>query len=281
MLIYRLRNQAQYLQHIERQRDVLERRRLAITQLELDNRDQTFSVPGFSITAEQNVKFIVDWQHSFANHINWRERLVCPITGLNNRQRASYHIYLTELRPYPDDRTYITEKVTHFFQFMDTKVVDLIGSEYVDPSFASGDFNEQGIRHEDLTALSFADESLDKVISFDCLEHIPDYQSALAECFRVLKPDGLMLISFPFNTNTFDTLVRATVDDAGNVTHICDPEYHGDPLSNEGCLSYYTFGWDVIEHMKKIGFKDVYAVVYWSDVFGYLGEEQIAFVAHK
>lgn len=281
MLIYRIKNQQEYQEHLQRQHDVLERRRLAIAQLELSNRNNAFTVEGYSITAEQNVKFIVDWQHSFANHINWRERIVCPISGLNNRQRASYHIYLSELSPYPEDKTYITERVTRFYEFMDKKIIDLIGSEYINPQFASGQYNEQGIRHEDLTQLSFPEASLDKLISFDCLEHIPDYKSALQECFRVLKDDGYFMASFPFNTNEYNTLVRAAIDEKGHISHFCEPEFHGDPLSEEGCLSYYTFGWDVLDTMREIGFRQVYAVLYWSDIFGYLGEEQIAFVARK
>ena len=33
--------------------------------------------------------------------------------------------------------------------------------------------------------------------------------------------------------------------------------------------------------MKKLGFVNIYAVNYWSDEYGYLGEEQISFVAQK
>lgn len=46
-------------------------------------------------------------------------------------------------------------------------------------------------------ALPFADDSFDKVICSEVLEHIPDYQSALEEINRVLKPGGLFCASVP------------------------------------------------------------------------------------
>ena len=46
-------------------------------------------------------------------------------------------------------------------------------------------------------SLPFADNTFDKVICSEVLEHIPDYQGMLAEIDRVLKPDGLLAISVP------------------------------------------------------------------------------------
>lgn len=45
--------------------------------------------------------------------------------------------------------------------------------------------------------LPFADNTFDKVICSEVLEHIPDYQGALAEIERVLKPGGLFCASVP------------------------------------------------------------------------------------
>ena len=281
MQIHRLHSRLEYDKHLSKQINVLNSRLSKLIDLEKKNKNKDFLFSGFSITAEKNVNFDVDWAYSDGDHVNWRERLICPVTHLNNRQRASYHLYLCEMQPYASDKVYVTEQVTAFYQFLKNKIDNLIGSEYIDSMHGSGYRNKQGVRHEDLTNLSFESDSLDKVISFDCLEHIPDYKKALVECHRVLKDGGRMLLSFPFGKNLDQTMVRAKVLDDGTVSHLMEPEYHGDPLSKEGCLSYYTFGWDILDVLRSIGFKEVYATLYWSDVFAYLGDEQIMFVAQK
>ena len=45
--------------------------------------------------------------------------------------------------------------------------------------------------------LPFADNSFDKVICAEVLEHIPDYTAMLAEIKRVLKPGGIFAASVP------------------------------------------------------------------------------------
>lgn len=49
----------------------------------------------------------------------------------------------------------------------------------------------------DATRLPFADNSFDKIICSEVLEHIHDYHAVLREIRRILKPDGLLAISVP------------------------------------------------------------------------------------
>ncbi len=49
----------------------------------------------------------------------------------------------------------------------------------------------------DALHLPFADQSFDKVICSEVLEHIPDYDSVLKEIKRVLKPGGVFCASVP------------------------------------------------------------------------------------
>ncbi|WP_317932439.1 class I SAM-dependent methyltransferase [Halioxenophilus sp. WMMB6] len=51
--------------------------------------------------------------------------------------------------------------------------------------------NANGLR------LPFADDSFDRVICSEVLEHIDDYQGLLTEMHRVLKPGGLLAVSVP------------------------------------------------------------------------------------
>ena len=56
------------------------------------------------------------------------------------------------------------------------------------PSLRFSDFGsvDPRVPSEDLSALSYADESLDLVITSDTLEHVPDVDRALGEIHRVL-----------------------------------------------------------------------------------------------
>lgn len=48
--------------------------------------------------------------------------------------------------------------------------------------------------------LPFADNSIDKAVSSEVLEHLPDDRAAVAELFRVLKPGGSLVITVPAAT---------------------------------------------------------------------------------
>ena len=54
-----------------------------------------------------------------------------------------------------------------------------------------------GLSVANALTLPFADNTFDKVICSEVLEHIPDYRAALVEIGRVLKPGGLFCASVP------------------------------------------------------------------------------------
>lgn len=49
----------------------------------------------------------------------------------------------------------------------------------------------------DATNLAFPDNSFDKAYSLHTIEHIPDLRKALDEMERVLKPNGLLVLTYP------------------------------------------------------------------------------------
>jgi SAM-dependent methyltransferase len=279
MQLFRVRNFDDYKKHAERNRqndEMIERYESSLVK----KGAQGFTVSGISYPANRYVDFKVDYLYSDGISINWRERIVCPITGLNNRLRACVHIMDFELTPYPDSTIYITEQVTPLFAFLKTKFVNLIGSEYLGIDSIPGSL-KGNIRNEDMTNLSFGNETIDYYLSFECFEHIPFYQKAISEVQRVLRPGGIFLGSFPFDANSHPNLIRATVDQQGNIIHFTKPEYHGDPVRDNGILCFTVFGWEILDEFRGAGFKDAYAIFLWSDIFAYLGGYQIFFIAKK
>jgi len=51
------------------------------------------------------------------------------------------------------------------------------------------------LRHGDLTTLPFAENQFDKIFSIQTLYFWPNPPRALAEIFRVLKPDGVLIVT--------------------------------------------------------------------------------------
>lgn len=212
---------------------------------------------------------------------NWRERLICLRCLLKNRQRASYHLFLRLCRPDEHFAIYITEQYGPYFRMLKSRFPATTGSEYFGDSIAFGQIDRKGRRNEDLCALSFEDASFEVVLTYDVLEHIPNYKEALSEICRILKPGGNLMISVPFNQSSADNIVRARLNADGTVEHLLEPEYHGNPIKNDGCLCFYHFGWELLDDLRFAGFDDAGLMFYWSKKYGYLGGEQIMIFAKK
>ena len=155
------------------------------------------------------------------------------------------------------------------------------GSEFLRDGTRRGQVNGQGIRHEDVTALTLPTASLDLICSFDVIEHVPDYRRGLREFSRCLAPGGLLLLSTPFFLDQPRTKVRAVLRMDGSITHLHAPEYHGDPLSADGALCFYHFGWSLLDDLRQARFVDVAVGLYWSRRHGHMGGLQHVLLARK
>lgn len=244
-----------------------------------------FYVPGYCEPCEKAVDFLVDYHGTSevdraSGQPNWRERLVCPC-GLNNRMRLALHVFRRHCRPAAADALYLTEQLSPLYRWMSSRYPKLVGSEYLGSQLPFGMTRADGIRNETITALSFEDNRFDHLLSFDVLEHVPEYAQALRELQRVLKPGGYFLFTVPFIATRQETLVRARARTDGSVEHLLPAEYHADVLRAEGCLCFYHFGWDLLDACRDAGFSNARLLALWSREFGYLGPEQLLFLARK
>ena len=245
-----------------------------------------FPVPGTCWVCRVGVDFRGDYKYvadpAPGCHPNWRERLECPRCGLINRQRAMMQLAGETLALSPKSRIYLTEQHSALHREMLVRFPRTVGSEFLGPECLPGTVAPNGIRHEDMTSLSFTDRSLDAVLTFDVLEHVPAYRRALRECFRVLAPGGVLLLSAPFLADSNATRLRAEVAADGSVVHHHPPQFHGDPVNPEGgILCFQEFGWDLLEVLAEAGFADACVLAYRSAAFGYLGGWQLVFTARR
>jgi GT2 family glycosyltransferase/glycosyltransferase involved in cell wall biosynthesis len=244
---------------------------------------QRFSFGGVCVPCNLHVPFLVDMQ-SGGQRLNdswlpnWRERLECPNCRMNNRQRLIAKLVKQELTAeFSKKHAYFMEQVTSLFGWADSTFGDheIVGSEYLGHEHPSGSVIN-GIRHEDVESLSFADGVLDLIASNDVFEHVPNPGKAFAECARVMKAGGVMLVTIPFHSDKATSVVRAELDQ-GKLRHILPPIFHGNPVSAEGSLVFTDFGWDVLSQMRSVGFGDASIGVYASATLGHLGGGQLVF----
>ncbi len=233
----------------------------------------------------------VTWHYCGTNaagavHPAWTETCACTQCGLNSRMRAIFDFVISKLNTPTTSHIYMAEQTTVSFSVMHKLFGNLTGSEYLGPEFKPGEIatnfkNHSSVRHEDLSQLSFADGVFDLVLTQDVFEHIPDYQRTFSECARVLKNDGTLVFTVPFFYDQAETRIRATLDAQGNIQHIHPPEFHGNPVSNEGSLCFQNFGWDLLDSLQSAGFAKPKAHMYWGPWAGHLGVPFFVFSASK
>ena len=208
MQINKINNYKQYLQFLDEFKGELRKRRAYEEQLtkQLANQEELM-IHGFSWPIQQDSTFVLD--HIYANQgdINFRERLVCNNSKLNNRTRACLHLFEAIYKPTPLDQIYLTEQCSQLASWVFKKYKKSIGSEYVHNCtwYYKTRLNlrlfPKKLNHQDLTNLSYKNEKFKYILSFDCLEHIPNYLEALKEIYRTLTIDGKLLLSAPFDIN--------------------------------------------------------------------------------
>lgn len=280
----RLPDQAAYRRHIASSvRRITER---ATLEARLRPRGTApFFVDGYCVACHAPARFRVGYEYSVTGpdglpQPNWREHLVCGC-GLNARTRMAIHV-LTQLSGVAfDEPIYLMEQRGPLYGWLRRCSPGLIGSEFLGDAAPRGTLVD-GVRHEDATRLSFGDASFAHILSFDVLEHVPDYRRAFEECARCLRPGGRLLFTVPFLVDSPHTVVRSRVGQDGQVEHLLPPEHHGDPMNVAGgILCFQHFGWDLLETLRASGFRSAEALFVWSRAFGYLGGEQVIFEAVK
>ncbi len=246
---------------------------------------EIFHLRGMCNVCARQVLFHIDYEYALetpsgAKWPNFRERVICPYCELNTRMR----LVVAEMLSRSSTRSaiYLTEALTPLFRIMKAKRPNALGSEFLRDGTPNGKSNKDGVRREDVTALTFPDRSFDVVGTFDVLEHVPDYRAAQRELYRIIKPGGSLVLTVPIDCGNRDSVKRAEISPTGDVVHLLPPEIHGDPLDTAGgVLAFYNFGWDFMDGLSEAGFSNVAVSVCWSPAGGIIGGLQPMILAEK
>lgn len=192
---------------------------------------------------DQAVKFI-------AHNAWYRDHYLCSSCGCIPRERAL--MFCIELF-FPRWR----EAVIHESSPGDrgaspklrTQARGYIGSQYF-PNVTPGEMLH-GWRCENLETMSFADSSIDLHVTQDVLEHIFDPAATFKEIARTLRPGGMHICTVPLVNKERPTEVCAKLKPDGTIEHLREPEYHGNPVSDQGSLVTHLWGYDICEFIFR------------------------------
>lgn len=186
---------------------------------------------------------ICHWQGSRFTDDPWHVETVCPNCGSQVRHRMLVALLDGKsVLPDVDEKKLLHgKKILHFAperQLRDR--IKKAAQIYVTTDYDRGDVDLK----LDMSAMpSVTDGSFDVVIACDVLEHVPDDRAAMRELHRILKPNGLAIITAPQKDSP------ATTDEDPSIT------------TPEGRLQHFgqndhlrIFGDDLKDRLEKAGF---------------------------
>jgi SAM-dependent methyltransferase len=204
-----------------------------------------------------------EWELSDTQYaqIERREGRVCSFCWSNERVRLLARTLLEDIREAHGSRGRSVAELTSKPEKLNIRIAEINAVAHLHPflarlpglSYSEYRSSDQAVRDENLMELTYNDKAFDYVLTSDTLEHVPDFDRALGEIRRVLKPGGKHIFTIPVIWDR-PTRQRASFTDAG-VKHFLPPSYHAGPQPNRSdYLVVNEFGGDVMDRVAKAGF---------------------------
>jgi len=209
------------------------------------------------------------------------ESYSCNNCGMNSRKRAMYEFVYNQYRN--KKNIYIQEAVTTAYYIYEKlfNKNNIIGSEYLGEDKTCGkyyNYLNNNIMHQDCTNMSFSDNTFDLIISQHIFEHIFEVKQSLSELFRITKPNGAIVLSFPFflfqeKNNILARRIKIENKNEFNIEYLhTPPKFHINPADPQGgSLVYWEHGWEFLDIMRDVGYTDVKLHLYNNVYKGYFG----------
>jgi Methyltransferase domain len=142
-----------------------------------------------------------------------------------------------------------------------------------------GDYRN-GFRSEDISALTFPDNSIDVFITSDVFEHVIEPAKGFSEIARVLKPGGYHIFTMPWYPKLKTTVPRARLEN-NQIVYLEEPMYHGNPISEKGSLVTNDWGLDFCSFIYNHGGLETTIYLEKDKHFGLEAEFLEVFVSAK
>ncbi len=181
-------------------------------------------------------------EKEFKAFVKIGSELVSPTNGARKRQRLVW-LYLKQEQDILNKQArvlHIAPELSYMNVLKRQKNLTYIPGD----KMVEGYSNQKGVENIDITKLKFEDNSFDYIICNHVLEHIDNDIKAMSEMFRVLKPNGIAVITVPI-----DESLEKTLEDP-SITSPKDREkyyWQWDHLR--------LYGTDIKDRMDNIGFQ--------------------------
>ncbi len=207
-----------------------------------------FKIDGFCPCCDQNV--------SFESMNSWlRDHFYCTNCGSIPRERA---LMLVIEKYYPNWREMTIHESSPIYRSASKKLKDLapgyIGTHYFPNEERSVTIN--GFRNEDLENLTFDTESFDLTITQDVMEHIYNPSNAFKEIARTLKFGGAHIFTVPIINRHKKSEIWAIEGVNNKPLFLKTPEYHGNPISENGSPVTMHWGFDIVDFIRNVSYLD-------------------------
>ncbi|MFD2090356.1 class I SAM-dependent methyltransferase [Blastococcus deserti] len=191
-----------------------------------------FENPGYCACCQSQTVFVA--------HDEWlRDFYICRNCGSIPRQR---HLQTVLEETIPGWKDLVVHESSPSNGLLSRVCTNYSSSHYY-PDVPRGEYRD-GVRSEDVEALTFPDESIDVFITQDVLEHVFHPDRAVREIHRVLRPGGAHVFTTPKYPWLSESRARARVSAHGVVEHLFPEEYHGNPIGDNKALVTWDYGDD-------------------------------------
>lgn len=205
------------------------------------------------------------------NKDNLRESI--QHSGLNSRRRAALYAIELALENLPQSsrespRILASESRCGVARVLSFRYPHFLGTDFL-PDLGKRNM-EFPIRHLDLEKIDLPHNSFDIIYIAETFEYLNDLTEALKGLLAVLRPGGVLISTFRFNSNSELTVNFPDKKNQINSVHHIDGE-----LKNNTILSRETikriFGWEFLNELLRVGFEDVKLTYFISSRYGILG----------